>query len=135
MTDPLLDALRREIRRMSPDVRIDSEDIRNVLAADVLKREVLEGDKAEAARKQVAKSVGKLLRAQKIEPSPDQKSRNVGNEPDGISETISVMVPDRDPWHDPRENHPNNPSPPEAYWPVADGLPIHPPAPSRSPAK
>jgi hypothetical protein len=26
---------------MSPDVRIDTEDIRNVLAADVLKREVL----------------------------------------------------------------------------------------------
>jgi len=43
MTDPLLDALRREIRRMSPDVRIFSEDIRSVLDSDVVKREVLEG--------------------------------------------------------------------------------------------
>jgi hypothetical protein len=52
LTTPLLDALRREIRRMSPDVRIDTEDIRHVLAADVLKREVqaskdwLEGDQS-----------------------------------------------------------------------------------------
>lgn len=61
--DPVLDVLRREVRRLSPDVRVDTEDIKNVLVADVLKREVLEGEKAEAARKSVAKASARVLRA------------------------------------------------------------------------
>jgi predicted type IV restriction endonuclease len=65
--DPILEVLRREIRRLSPDVRVETEEIRNVLEAEVLKREVLEGEKAESARKQIAKAAGKALRAAKSE--------------------------------------------------------------------
>jgi ASC-1-like (ASCH) protein len=67
LSDPVLDALRREVRRLSPDVRVEAEEIRNVLVGDVLKREVLEGEKAEAARKQIAKAASRALRASKSE--------------------------------------------------------------------
>jgi len=71
--DSILEVLRREIRRLSPEVRVDIEEIRCVLEADVIKREVLEGEKAELARKQIAKAAGRLLRAAKgsEEPAPD----------------------------------------------------------------
>lgn len=62
-TDPVLDVVRRELRRMSPDVRIDNQQIRDVLVGEVLKREVLEGDKAEEARKKLARSVAKVAKA------------------------------------------------------------------------
>lgn len=62
-TDPVLSVIRRELRRMSPDVRIDSDEIKDVLVNEVLKREVLEGDKADEARKKVARSATKALRA------------------------------------------------------------------------
>jgi hypothetical protein len=62
-TDTILDVVRRELRRMSPDVRIDNEQIKNVLVQEVLKRDVLEGDKAEEARKKVARSAHRALRA------------------------------------------------------------------------
>jgi hypothetical protein len=65
LSDPVIEALRREVRRMSPDVRIEIEEIRDVLLADVLKREVIEGEKADAARKQVAKAANRMLRASK----------------------------------------------------------------------
>lgn len=65
LSDSLLDVLRREVRRLSPDVRVETEEIRNVLMVDVLKREVLEGEKAEAARKQVSKAANRTLRASK----------------------------------------------------------------------
>lgn len=68
-TDPVLSVIRRELRRMSPDVRIDSDEIKDVLVNEVLKREVLEGDKADEARKKVAKSAAKALRA-KSEKAP-----------------------------------------------------------------
>lgn len=62
-TDPVLSVIRRELRRMSPDVRIDSDEIRDVLVKEVLKREVLEGEKADEARKKVARAAAKALRA------------------------------------------------------------------------
>ncbi len=71
LSDSLLDVLRREIRRLSPDVRVESEDIRAVLEAEVLKREVLEGERAEATRKQVARAAGRPLRASKPEAAQD----------------------------------------------------------------
>lgn len=66
VSDAVLEVLRREIRRLSPEVRIDTTEIRAALEADVLKREVLEGEKAEASRKQIARVAGKALRASKV---------------------------------------------------------------------
>jgi hypothetical protein len=65
LSDSTLDVLRREIRRLSPEVRIEISEIRSALEADVIKREVLEGEKADLARKQVAKAAGRPLRAAK----------------------------------------------------------------------
>lgn len=61
--DPVLEVIRRELRRLSPDVRIDIEQIRAVLINEVIKREVIEGDKADEARKKIARAASKALRA------------------------------------------------------------------------
>ena len=61
----VLDVMRREVRRMSPNIRVEIEEIKTVLMSEVLKREVLEGEKAEVAKKQVAKAMGKALRVSK----------------------------------------------------------------------
>lgn len=68
-TDAVLDVVRRELRRVSPDVRIDSAQIKDVLVNEVIKREVLEGDKADEARKRVAKAANKALRAVPAKPA------------------------------------------------------------------
>lgn len=64
LSDPVMDTIRREVRRVFPDVKVDKEQIRKVLLGDVLKRDVVEGDKAEDARK-------KITRAQK---APKEKA-------------------------------------------------------------
>jgi hypothetical protein len=63
LSDPVVEVIRRELRRVSPDVHIDLEEIRNALSSEVIKREVTEGEKAEEARKKIARSASKLLRA------------------------------------------------------------------------
>jgi predicted type IV restriction endonuclease len=63
LSDAMLDAIRRELRRLSPEVRIESAQIKEVLAAEVLKREVLEGEKAELAAKKVAKVAKAAMKA------------------------------------------------------------------------
>jgi predicted type IV restriction endonuclease len=64
-SEPVLDVMRRELRRISPDVKISNEQIQNVLLQEVLKREVVEGDKADDARKKVSRAAKKLARAEK----------------------------------------------------------------------
>jgi hypothetical protein len=63
LSDPVVEVIRRELRRVSPDVRIEIDQIRDVLSAEVLKREVMEGDKADEARKKIARAANKALRA------------------------------------------------------------------------
>lgn len=64
LSEPVLDTIRRELRRVS-DVKIDIEELRTLLREEVLKREVLEGEKAEAAHRKVTKSANKMLRIRK----------------------------------------------------------------------
>jgi hypothetical protein len=72
LTDAVLDVIRRELRRVSPDVKIDSEQIKAVLTGEVIKREVLEGEKAEEARKKIHRAASKALRAITVKPSKSQ---------------------------------------------------------------
>lgn len=72
LSDPVLEVIRRELRRVSPDVRIDVEEIKAVLTSEVLKREVMEGDKADEARKKIAKAASKALRTKAAAKQADQ---------------------------------------------------------------
>ena len=69
VSTPVLEVIRRELRRISPDVRIDLEQIKSVLVNNVLKREVVESEKAEEARKKINRVTGKLLRAKAAKQS------------------------------------------------------------------
>lgn len=62
--DPVIDTIRRELRRVS-DVKVEADELRTLLKEEVIKREVLEGEKADAAHKKVSKSAGKMLRIRK----------------------------------------------------------------------
>ena len=79
LSEPILSVIRRELKRISPDVRIEVEQIRTVLTDEVLKREILEGEKFTEAQKTIGRAANKALRARKDEetsevgpPSPDR---------------------------------------------------------------
>jgi hypothetical protein len=76
LSNPVVDVIRRELRRLSPDVRIDSEQIKSVLMQEVLKREVVEGEKADEARKKVNKAANKPLRAKPAKESKREAKQN-----------------------------------------------------------
>ena len=71
LSDPVIETMRRELRRLSPDVKIQVEDLRELLKQEVMKRDVIEGEKAEAARRKVQKAASKLLRAKKEKEEPE----------------------------------------------------------------
>lgn len=68
LSDPVMDVLRRELRRVTPDVKIEPEQIRAVLQEEVVKRDVLEGERADEARRRVARAAKRMLKARTEEP-------------------------------------------------------------------
>ena len=62
LNDSVVDVVRRELRRLSPEVRISPEEVRAVLLHEVLKREVTEGEQAEQAAKRLSRVVNRALR-------------------------------------------------------------------------
>ena len=63
LSEPVLDVMRRELKRLCPDVKIHNEQIQQVLLQEVLKREVVEGDKAEDAHKKISRAANRQLRS------------------------------------------------------------------------
>jgi len=64
LSDAVLETVRRELRRLS-DAKVEIDDLRLALQQEVIKREVLEGEKADGARKKVTRAAGKMLRIRK----------------------------------------------------------------------
>jgi hypothetical protein len=61
LSDAVIDTIRRELRRVS-EAKVDCDELRSLLRDEVIKRDVLEGEKADAAHRKVSKSAGKMLR-------------------------------------------------------------------------
>jgi predicted type IV restriction endonuclease len=65
LSDPVLEVIRRELRRLSSDLSITVDELRSVVSEEVLKREVLDSDKAEQARKKLVRASTKMLRSKR----------------------------------------------------------------------
>jgi hypothetical protein len=70
LSEPVINVIRRELKRMSPDVRIEAEEIERVISDEVFKREVLEGEKAVEAKKRLSRAAAKALRKTDKEAPP-----------------------------------------------------------------
>lgn len=55
LNDTVLDTIRRILKRISPDAKITNDGIKDVLVTEVLKREILEGEKVDEAKKKINK--------------------------------------------------------------------------------
>lgn len=65
LSDPILHTIRRELKRLSPDVRISVDQIREALMHEVIKRDTIEGEKAVEAQKIINRAANKAIRQRK----------------------------------------------------------------------
>ena len=60
LTEPIVAAIRKELRKLFPDSKIDHQHISDMLNNEVLKREVIEGEKPKETQQKIKKILGKL---------------------------------------------------------------------------
>ena len=63
LTEPVLTTVRRELRRLFPGVKTSEAELAEVFRTEVIKREVLDGERAAAAEKAVRRGARRLARA------------------------------------------------------------------------
>jgi hypothetical protein len=89
LSDPMLETLRRELRRITPGLKVDLAEVKAVLETDVLKREVLEGDKAIAAKRSVSRAAGRALRTGRgpeiVNPTATEEENALSDDSDDAS--------------------------------------------------
>ncbi len=82
MSEPILNAIRKELRRIEPEVKIEIEQLKDLIQQDVIKREVLDNEKAKEAEKRIRKYLNKLKK--KKEKEKENITLNV-SETSGLS--------------------------------------------------
>lgn len=83
-SEPALAIVRRELKRIAPDTKVSIDDIKNVLVNEVIKRDVIEGERAEEACNKVRRAMKKALRAH--QPVPQTEERGIEAAQDSPSE-------------------------------------------------
>jgi len=71
LSEPVIDVVRRELRRISKGIRVEETELQKVLREEVLKREAIEGEKADAARRLVSRSAGRSITKSKAPEVPE----------------------------------------------------------------
>jgi hypothetical protein len=69
-TDSVLSVIRKNLKLISPDAKINAEQIRSVIENEIVIKDVLQGDKADEARKKIAKALKKAEKESVDEKSP-----------------------------------------------------------------
>lgn len=77
LAEPVLSVVRRELRKLAQGMKIDVAEIDSIVRTQVLKREIVEGDEAEAAQARVSKFYrkGTTSRRKKHKHHPEPSTR------------------------------------------------------------
>lgn len=97
MSEPILDELRREIRRLS-DVKVDTEYLQSLLENEVIKRELVDGDEAKEAASVIKKLQKILAREKKKKSEGDENDEtsieNITNDPGAVpQQRLNIAQP------------------------------------------
>ena len=90
--EPSLSVIRRELKKLSPKTKFQLDDIRDVLSQEVIKREIIEGDKAKEALREVAKANRKIEKAKERAKSKVQNANIPEEKEVEVHEKISTSV-------------------------------------------
>jgi predicted type IV restriction endonuclease len=86
LAEPVLSVLRRELKRLADGVRIEIDEIQTIVRNEVLKREVVEGEPAEAAQARVNKFYRKSATPRRTKKG---QAQNPANESPASEESVT----------------------------------------------
>lgn len=74
LSDPVLDAVRKTIKKMSADTKGTNEEIYRIIMDEIIKRDVLDDERTASAKKMVAKALAPAKKAEKAPSTNEDKA-------------------------------------------------------------
>lgn len=68
LSEPVLDVVRKSLRKISADIKVQNDELKKIILEEVIKREVLDDEKAADAKKKVNKALSQPLKPKKETP-------------------------------------------------------------------
>jgi len=96
-SEPMLQSLRRELRKVSGNIKIENDQLVRILQNDVLKRETVDGDEAKQAQdflKKSLKSAEKSKAKVTMKPAPSSLAAPSGDAAANINHSPDAMRPE-----------------------------------------
>jgi hypothetical protein len=81
LSEGVLQAIRRQVRSLFKETKVTTDELAVLLQSEVIKRELLEGDKADAAAKTVKRAVRRRRRVSRATESTDGSGRAILDKP------------------------------------------------------
>jgi hypothetical protein len=72
-SEPALNLIRRELRRVSPGLQVATDEIESILISDVIKRDAFEGSESEEAKARVKKASSRQLKKRRPKPKAEHQ--------------------------------------------------------------
>lgn len=91
LTEPVVSSIRKEIRKYYPDIKLEAEQISDILVNEVLKREVVEGEKVKESQQRLKKLMAKLDRERDKKKLTPEKETIIQEQ---IAEELNIMAQD-----------------------------------------
>ena len=76
LSDSYLNSIKRDLRKLSPGIKIENNEIKEVLRDDLFKREVVEGQELKEASKKIQRVLLKKTSSKKVIKTSDNQPKN-----------------------------------------------------------
>jgi hypothetical protein len=86
LADPIVSSVRREIKKLFPDVKIDDQSIIDILKNEILKREVIEGDKVKETQQKIKRIMAKMQK------NSEKKSNSTNQISSGENSVVEEII-------------------------------------------
>lgn len=73
LTDPILDTVRKSLRKLSPDAKVSNDEILHIITDEIIKRDVLDDERTADAKKKVAKAMKPVAKPAKPSRETEEK--------------------------------------------------------------
>lgn len=91
LMEPVVSTIRREIRKYYPDIKLEAEQVTDILINDVLKREVVEGEKVKESQSRLKKLMAKLEKEREKKKLSPEREQAIQAE---IADELNTMASD-----------------------------------------
>lgn len=90
LSDTILNGIRKELKRLEPDIKTDTDQIRSIITQEIFKRELIESEKTQEAKRRINRIVAKQKRIKDKTKNDSDSSEDQSSKTQNTQEQVNT---------------------------------------------